>query len=166
MVIIMNYKVHKSFSTSKIWLVITIFAFSISCIITQVLYYYSDNKSEININAMTAYYILPIILCIISLSFSHFQMLRIGAIFAMLVGVNLITNMAFTNMIINSTKTIITLFEPVFAILPLLGNVFGEAEFLLINSIISIIQVLFGLFLIVINIPVLFKRDNSPFRHI
>ncbi len=162
----MNYKVRKNFKVSKVWLIITIFAFAISCILMQVLYYHSEKKTEIDINALTAYYLMPIILCVISLSFSHFQKLKIGAFFAILVGINLITNIAFTDMIINGTKTLITLFEPVFGILPLLGNQFGELEFKFINSVISVIQVLYGIFLIGINIPVMFKKDNSPFRHI
>ncbi len=70
---IMNYGAYKKFIASKIWLIITIFAFSISCIITQVLYYYSNNKKDIDIEPLTVSYVIPIILCIISLTFSHFQ---------------------------------------------------------------------------------------------
>lgn len=162
----MDYKVRKKFMTSKIWLIITVFVFAISCIITQASYYNYENKEEIDINALTVYYLVPIVICLISLTFSHFQKYKTGAFFGILVGLNLITNISFTDIIIHSTRIIVTLFEPIFSLLPLLNGSFGEAQFTFINWVASIIQVLYGIFLIIINLTVMLKKDTSPLSKI
>lgn len=162
----MNYKTRKSFKTSKIWLIITIFVFAISYILTQIMYTSAKEKPEIDIKLLVVSFITPIILCTISLALSHFQKYRLGAIFGIFVGINLISNVAFTKIIISSSEALITLFEPIFSLLPLLNNSVGVQQFEFIELIMGIIQVIYGIFLIGINLPILFKNDRSVFNDI
>ena len=162
----MEYKAHKSFVTSKIWMVLTIFVFAISYIIVQVLYTYAEEKPDFDMKSLTVSYVIPIALATFSLCLFHFQKHRLGGLVSALVGVNLITNIAFTNIIINSTETLMKLFEPIFSILPLLDANFGNMQFNFLVNVVNVIQVLYGIFLIIINIPVIFKNDRSVFNHI
>ncbi|MBR1884546.1 MAG: hypothetical protein IJ809_06450 [Clostridia bacterium] len=157
----MDYRTSRSYHVSKVWLVITIFVFSISLLLMQVMYHTAKVKPDFDIAFLTISYLIPIVLCFVSLTLSHFQMLRIGAFFGILVGIDLITNIAFTDIINNSTYAIIKLFEPIFSLLPLLNVEFGTAQFDLIINIMQITQVLFGIFLIIIHIPVLFRNSRS-----
>ena len=130
----------------------------------QILYNTADIKPEFDIGILTISYLITIFLCTISLIFTHFQKLKIGALIGILVGINLITNLAFTDIIKNAAEAIIKMFEPIFSLLPNLGDTFGAAQFIVIIDIINIIQVLYGIFLIGIHIPVLISRDE--FRHL
>ncbi len=162
----MKYSVHKNYVKSKVWLILTIFVFSISYIITQVLYSYASVKPNFDMKLLTVSYAIPILLSFLALVFFHFQMLRTGASFGILVGINLISNVAFTNIILNGTETLIELFEPIFSILPLLGDEPALYQFEFLKNSIIVIQIIFGLFLIGINIPVLIKNDRSVFNKI
>lgn len=162
----MDHKTRQSYAASKKWLVLTVFIFAISYIMMQILYIYADKAPDFDMKLLTVSYIIPIVLCLISLTLMHFQMLRIGAFVGILVGINLITNIALTDIIIKSTETLMTLFEPIFSILPILNSDFGIEQFNLICNIVSIVQILYGVFLIIVNIKVLFKNDRTVFNHI
>ena len=160
----MDYKTHRTYHTSKVWLIITLLVFGISLSLMQIMYHTADIKPDFDMGMLTMSYLLTISLCIISLTLTHFQKLKLGAIIGMIVGINLITNLAFTDIIMNSAEAIIKLFEPIFSLLPNLGETFGLAQFTVIMNIINIVQIVYGVFLIAIHIPVLLSRDE--FRHI
>ena len=162
----MKHKVHQSYIKSKGWLIATIFVFAVSYIITQILYSYASVKPQFDMKLLTVSYAIPIVLSFLALTFFHFQMLRTGAVFGILVGINLISNVAFTNVILNGTETLMELFEPIFSILPLLGNEPAMYQFDFLKTAITVIQILFGIFMIAINIPVVLKNDRGVFNKI
>ena len=162
----MDYKAQRSSHLSSIWLIITIFVFAISYVLMQILYSYAKIEPEYDIAVLTMSYFVPIAWCFWSIILTHFQHLRLGAIFGILVGVNLITNIAFTDIILNGAETFIKVFEPIFSLLPLLSQDFGNEQYNLIVNIIKGIQIFYGVFLIIIHLRVLFRKESSVLNRI